>query len=71
MNVKSKKEEIIGKGELYIAYKRLNINKVVRPGINKIISKVRSISLEAANNVKTLRPKEVRLFKEEFDEKYF
>lgn len=56
------------KAELMDWYLRSNYTAVmIRAGINKIIADVRGIPIEEAKNAKNIRPKELRLFVQEFD----
>lgn len=58
------------KAELFEKYNRLKMS-IKREAINRIICRVRKVNINVAKNQKTLLPKEVRLFQEEFDEEYF
>lgn len=62
--------KIQSKGELYLKYNRLKRRLRVAT-INKIISEVRGVDLDTAKKQKTLLPKEVRLFQDEFDLVYY
>lgn len=62
--------KIHSKGELELKYNRLKTT-VRRSAINRIICEVRKVPINVARNQKTLLPKEVRLFQEEFDLDYY
>ncbi|WP_435415052.1 hypothetical protein [Polaribacter aestuariivivens] len=64
------KSKIHSKGELFLKYNRLKV-RVKRDAINRIICEVRKVKIEVAKKQKTLLPKEVRLFQEEFDLDYY
>ncbi len=70
MKNSSAETKIVSKGELYLKYRCLKRN-IIRSTINRIISSVRGVPIEEAKKQKTLLPKEVRLFQDEFDLVYY